>query len=65
MNDSVHEMGLSRIDSLMMKWTVKYGLGRTAYTKDQFNDFIAKTKFRRYEIRGSEDLIGFEIWLEK
>lgn len=64
-DDSVNEMGLSRMDSLMMKWTFKYGLRRTAYTKDQFKDFIAKTKFRRHEIRGSEDLIGFEIWLEK
>ena len=52
MNDSVHEMGLSRIDSLMMKWTFKHGLGRTAYTKEQFNDFIAKTKFRRCEFEG-------------
>jgi len=64
-NGSVKSMGLNRMDSLMMKWTFKYGLRRTAYTKDQFKDFISKTKFRRYEIGSSEDLIGFEIWLIK
>jgi len=64
-NGSVKSMGLNRMDSLMMKWTFKYGLRRTAYTKDQFKDFISKTKFRRYEIGSSEDLIGFEIWLKK
>jgi ubiquinone/menaquinone biosynthesis C-methylase UbiE len=63
-SDSVKSMGMSRVDSLMMNWTFK-GLRRTAYTKNQFKDFISKTKFRRYDIRGSEDLIAFEIWIEK
>lgn len=64
-SDFVKSLGLNRIDSLMMKWIFKFGLKRTAYTKNQFKDFISKTKFRSYEIRGSEDLTGFEIWLEK
>jgi len=64
-NDSVKSLRLTRMDSLMMKWTFKYMLKRTAYTKNQFIDFISKTKFRRYDIRDSADLIGFEIWLEK
>jgi ubiquinone/menaquinone biosynthesis C-methylase UbiE len=62
--DFVKSMGLSRIDSLMTKWIFKE-LRRTAYTRDQFNDFISKTTFRRYDIRGAKDLIRFEIWLEK
>ncbi|MGZ4885854.1 MAG: class I SAM-dependent methyltransferase [Halobacteriota archaeon] len=64
-SDFVKSLGLSRMDSLMMRWSFKYGLKRTAYTKNQFKDFISKTKFRRYDIRGSQDLMGFEIWLEK
>jgi len=64
-NDSVKSLRLSRMDSLMMNWTFKYGLKRTAYTKNQFIDFISKAKFSRHNIRDSEDLIGFEIWLEK
>jgi len=62
--DFVKSMGLSRIDSLMTKWIFKE-LRRTAYTGDQFKDFISKTSFRRYDIRGAKDLIRFEIWLEK
>ena len=62
--DFVKSMGLGRIDSLMTKWTFKV-LRRTAYTSDQFKDFISKTTFRRYDIRGAKDLIRFEIWLEK
>ena len=62
--DFVKSMGLSRIDSLMTKWIFKE-LRRTAYTGDQFKDFISKTTFRRYDIRGAKDLIRFEIWLEK
>jgi ubiquinone/menaquinone biosynthesis C-methylase UbiE len=62
--DFVKSMGLSRIDSLMTKWIFKE-LRWTAYTRDQFKDFMSKTTFRRYDIRGAKDLIRFEIWLEK
>jgi ubiquinone/menaquinone biosynthesis C-methylase UbiE len=62
--DFVKSMGLSRIDSLMTKWTFKV-LRRTAYTRDQFKDFISKTTFRRYDIRETKDLIRFKMWLEK
>ena len=62
--DFVKSMCLSRIDSLMTKWIFKK-LRRTAYTGDQLKDFISKTTFRRYDIRGAKDLIRFEIWLEK
>jgi ubiquinone/menaquinone biosynthesis C-methylase UbiE len=62
--DFVKSMGLCRIDSLTTKWIFKK-LRRTAYTRDQFNGFISKTTFRRYDIRSAKDLIRFEIWLEK
>ena len=48
----------------MTNWTFKY-LRRTAYTKNQFEDYISKTEFPRHDIREAEDSIGFEIWLEK
>ncbi len=62
--DFVKSMHLSRIDSLMTKWIFKK-LRRTAYTRDQFKEFIAKTTFRKYDIQSAKDLIRFEIWLEK
>jgi ubiquinone/menaquinone biosynthesis C-methylase UbiE len=62
--DFVKSMGLSSIGSLTTNWAFKY-LRRTAYTKNQFKDYISKTKFPRHDIRDSEDTIGFEIWLEK
>jgi ubiquinone/menaquinone biosynthesis C-methylase UbiE len=62
--DTVKSLGLGRKDSLKMKWLFK-GIRRQAYTKNQFENFISKTKFRRYDIRGSNDLIAFEIWLKK
>ena len=62
--DFVKSMGLGRIDSLITKWTFKV-LRRSAYTSDQFKDFISKTPFRKYDILGAKDLIRFEIWLEK
>jgi ubiquinone/menaquinone biosynthesis C-methylase UbiE len=62
--DFVKSIGLSRMDSLMTKWIFKE-LRQTAYTGDQFRDFISETTFRRYDIRGAKDLIRFEIWLEK
>jgi ubiquinone/menaquinone biosynthesis C-methylase UbiE len=64
LRNSVKSMGLRRIGSLTMNWTFKW-LRRTAYTKNQFEEFISRTKFPRHDIRDSEDSIGFEIWLEK
>jgi ubiquinone/menaquinone biosynthesis C-methylase UbiE len=64
LRNSVKSMSLSRIGSLTMNWTFKY-LRRTTYTKNQFEDYISKTKFPRHDVRDSEDSIGFEIWLEK
>jgi ubiquinone/menaquinone biosynthesis C-methylase UbiE len=60
----VKSMGLSRIGSLTNNWIFKH-LRRTAYTKNQFEEYISKTEFPRNDIRDSEDSIGFEIWLEK
>lgn len=61
---AIKSMGLSRRASLSMYWTFWF-LRRTAYTKDQFEEFIAQAHFRKHVIRNSADAIGFEIWLEK
>jgi ubiquinone/menaquinone biosynthesis C-methylase UbiE len=60
----VKSMGLSRIGSIMQNRIYK-SLRRTAYTKNQLEDYISTTKFRRHDIRGSNYSIAFEIWLEK
>jgi ubiquinone/menaquinone biosynthesis C-methylase UbiE len=64
-SDFVKSLVLSRMDSLVTKWTLTHLLKRAAYTKNQFKDLISKTKFRRCDIRDQENLVEFEIWLEK
>ncbi|MGZ4934913.1 MAG: class I SAM-dependent methyltransferase [Halobacteriota archaeon] len=62
--DIVKSMGLSRIDSIVRDRVLK-SFRRTAYTKNQIEDYISKTNFRRHDIRDSEHSIECEIWLEK
>lgn len=62
--DSAKSLGLGRRDSLRMKWLFNL-LRRQAYSKNQLESFISQTNFRRYNIRGSNYVIAFEMWLEK
>ena len=62
--DTVKSMGWSRIGSIMQNRNYK-SFRRTAYTKNQLEDYISKTKFRRYDIRDPENSMEREIWLEK
>ena len=62
--DFVKSMGLSGIRSIMQNRTYK-NFRRTAYAKNQINDYISQTEFRRHDIRGSEFSMMCEIWLEK
>ena len=64
LRDFVKSISSNRMGSLMASLTFK-SLRRTAYTENQFEDFISKTSFAKHDIRDSEDSIGFEIWLEK
>ena len=59
----VGKLGLSRINTLLTKWTFKHTLLKNAYTKAEIQRFVSQTDFARCEIR--EDTIGMEIWLEK
>ena len=47
---AIKSMGLSRRASFSMYWTF-WLLRRTACTKDQFEEFIAKAHFRTHEIQ--------------
>jgi ubiquinone/menaquinone biosynthesis C-methylase UbiE len=59
----VNNMDLSLLSSFMTKIIFRLVLLRRAYTKEQFEKFVAQTEFREAEIR--QDLIGLEIWLQK
>lgn len=59
----VDKMGLSRINTLMTKWTFKHILLKNAYTGAQIEQLVSQTSFASLDIR--EDMIGMEIWLEK
>src|SRR5438093_394761 len=62
-NTYVDNLGLSRINTLMTKWTFKLFLLKNAYTSAAIRQLVSQTNFARCDIR--EDAIGMEIWLEK
>jgi ubiquinone/menaquinone biosynthesis C-methylase UbiE len=62
-NNYVAKMGLSSVNALMTKWIFKFTLIKRAYTKKQFEELVAKSKFGKSKIQ--ENRIGLEVWLEK
>jgi ubiquinone/menaquinone biosynthesis C-methylase UbiE len=63
LDDYVHGLGVGPLDAFTMKWTFRLMLIRRAYTKQQFERFIAEGGFGKSEIQ--ETPIGFEITLVK
>jgi ubiquinone/menaquinone biosynthesis C-methylase UbiE len=63
LDDYIHGLGVGALDAFMMKWTFRLMLIRRAYTKQQFERFIAEGGFGKSEIQ--ETPIGFEITLVK
>lgn len=59
----VNNMGLSRINTLITKWTFRQMLLKSAYTKAEIEAFVSRTNFERCKIQ--ENAIGMEIWLAK
>jgi ubiquinone/menaquinone biosynthesis C-methylase UbiE len=59
----VKGMRLGWINSLLTKWTFRFMLLKTAYTREQFRQMAAEAPFTTCEIR--EDRIGLEVWLMK
>jgi hypothetical protein len=62
-NQAVDGMGLSVSNSIITKLTFRFMLLKRAYTRHDFDQFLAQTDFRRIEIQ--KDLIGLELLLEK
>jgi hypothetical protein len=56
-------MNLGAVNGAVTKLTFRFMLLKRAYTKCEFEELIAETKFNGIEIR--EDLTGLEIWLTK
>lgn len=62
-NNYVNGLGLGTMNALMTRLTFRFMLIKRAYTRKEFETFVAQTKFKNCRI--NETLIGFEIWLEK
>jgi ubiquinone/menaquinone biosynthesis C-methylase UbiE len=60
---AVDEMHVGAVNGFVTKMTFRHMLLKRAYTRDEFEEMIAETKFAGVEIRDS--LIGFEIALTK
>ncbi|WP_033099683.1 MULTISPECIES: class I SAM-dependent methyltransferase [Thermoactinomyces] len=57
------DLGLTGLNALLTKWAFKWMLIKRAYTKKQFTELIAKSRFQTCRIQ--EDSIGLEVWMEK
>jgi ubiquinone/menaquinone biosynthesis C-methylase UbiE len=60
---AVNDMNLGAVNRVITKLTFRFMLLKRAYTRREFEELIAETKFHGIEIR--DDLIGLEIWLTK
>jgi hypothetical protein len=56
-------MSVGAVNGIITKLTFRFMLLKRAYTKSEFEELIAKTKFRVAAIH--QDLIGLEISLYK
>lgn len=63
MNSYIAEMGNTGFNALLTKWAFKTMLIKRAYTKNEFQEMIAKSDLQTYEIK--EDGIGLEVYLQK
>lgn len=63
LDQAVEHMKLGGVNSMITKLTFRFMLLKRAYTKVQFEQFVAQTKFRTAEIQAFE--IGLEVSLRK
>ena len=59
----VRKMPLSPINRQLTRWTFRHFLIRNAYTRDQLDQMVGRSRFGRGEI--TAEGIGFELWLRK
>jgi ubiquinone/menaquinone biosynthesis C-methylase UbiE len=62
-NAHVNSLSLSRVNTLITKWTFKLFLLKNAYTSGEIQELVSQTRFKRPDIR--EDTVGMSIWLQK
>jgi ubiquinone/menaquinone biosynthesis C-methylase UbiE len=62
-DEHVDHMGLGAMSSIMTKLTFRFMLLKRAYTRKEFEQFIAKSGFPPANI--GETPLGFKIWLSK
>jgi len=60
---AVDKMRLSRVNTFITKLTFRFMLLKRAYTKREFEQFLAQTEFGSNEIK--EDLTGLELLLQR
>jgi ubiquinone/menaquinone biosynthesis C-methylase UbiE len=60
---AVDAMNVGAVNRVISKLTFRFMLLKRAYTRREFEELIAETKFHGTEIR--EDFTGLEIWLTK
>jgi ubiquinone/menaquinone biosynthesis C-methylase UbiE len=62
-DQAVKGMDVGAVNAIFTRMTFRFMLLKRAYTKDEFEGMISKTKFEEHEIR--EDPIGLEVLLSK
>lgn len=59
----VQGMHLGRVNEIMVRWTFRNMLLKSAYSVDEMKSMIARTPFGKAKIE--MDGVGFQVWLEK
>lgn len=59
----IDAMKVGMVNAAFTKWTFRFMLLKRAYTREQFEEFVAESGCEKYEIR--EAPVGFEITLTK
>lgn len=59
----IRGMGLGSINRMMVRWTFKHMLLKSAYSISEMKSMVAQTPFARCRI--DVDGVGFQVWLEK
>ncbi|MBV9498160.1 MAG: class I SAM-dependent methyltransferase [Acidobacteriaceae bacterium] len=62
-SQGIDAMELGAVNSIITKLTFRFMLLKRAYTRLEFEQFLAQTKFQEIEIQ--ESPIGLELWLTK
>ena len=59
----VKDMGLNRINEILVRWTFDQMLLKSAYSVDEMKAMVLQTPFGNCKIK--IDGVGFQVWLEK